>query len=246
MDQKKIGAFISQCRKEKGLTQAQLAEHFDISNVAVSKWETGKNLPDASIMIVLCELLGITVNELLSGERIDMEEYREKAEKQLVEINGNLDKKNKIIKIAVLVIAFAFLAFAVREIVSIPENDGVAAISGKYKKEVVYNNQGFGDGTSLTEYRYSDPKLSVNGKLKLITDVSRTELDAYLDNFENWVAVQGENAAESGYNFDRKIVTNDDYIYIDDKSPSGRHYWDYDIYIFDAQSGVLYLFRQNT
>lgn len=80
MDQEKIGKFIAELRKEKGLTQAQLAERFDISNKAVSKWETGKSLPDASIMIDLCNFLGITVNELLSGERIRMEDYKEKAE----------------------------------------------------------------------------------------------------------------------------------------------------------------------
>jgi len=80
MDQEKIGKFIAELRKEKGLTQAQLAEHFDISNKAVSKWENGKSLPDASIMIDLCNLLDITVNELLSGERISMEDYKEKAE----------------------------------------------------------------------------------------------------------------------------------------------------------------------
>ena len=80
MDQKKIGRFIAELRKEKGLTQAQLAEKFGISNRAVSKWENGKSLPDASIMINLCNSLGITVNELLNGERISMEDYKEKAE----------------------------------------------------------------------------------------------------------------------------------------------------------------------
>ena len=75
MNQEKVGKFISQCRKEKGMTQAQVAERFGVSNVAVSKWENGKSLPDASIMIELCDLLGITVNELLSGEKINMERF---------------------------------------------------------------------------------------------------------------------------------------------------------------------------
>lgn len=70
MNQEMIGKFISSCRKDKGLTQMQLAEKLNISNRAVSKWETGKSLPDASNMLELCELLGITVNELLSGERL--------------------------------------------------------------------------------------------------------------------------------------------------------------------------------
>ena len=103
MDQVKIGRFIAELRKEKGLTQAQLAEHFEVSNKAVSKWETGKSLPDASIMIDLCNLLGITVNELLSGERISMEDYKEKAEEHLVEIHK---KKTRFQRTALLGILF--------------------------------------------------------------------------------------------------------------------------------------------
>jgi transcriptional regulator with XRE-family HTH domain len=70
MDQIKIGKFIASCRKEKGMTQAYLAEKLGISDRAVSKWETGKSLPDTGIMLELCELLNINVNELLSGEKI--------------------------------------------------------------------------------------------------------------------------------------------------------------------------------
>ena len=73
MEQAMIGKFISACRKEKGLTQMQLAEKLNITNRAVSKWETGKSMPDVSLMLDLCNILGITVNELLSGERIIME-----------------------------------------------------------------------------------------------------------------------------------------------------------------------------
>ena len=78
MNQEKIGKFIAECRREKGLTQLQLAEKLNISNRAVSKWETGKSCPDVSIMMELCDILGINVNELLSGERIIMENYQKK------------------------------------------------------------------------------------------------------------------------------------------------------------------------
>ena len=74
MEQAMIGEFISACRKEKGLTQMQLAEKLNVTNRAVSKWETGKSMPDVSLMLDLCNILGITVNELLSGERIIMED----------------------------------------------------------------------------------------------------------------------------------------------------------------------------
>ncbi|MEG0189751.1 MAG: helix-turn-helix transcriptional regulator, partial [Lachnospiraceae bacterium] len=75
MNQEKIGKFIATCRKEKKLTQFQLAEKLNITNRAISKWETGKSMPDPSIMLELCELLNITVNELLTGERLNMENY---------------------------------------------------------------------------------------------------------------------------------------------------------------------------
>ncbi len=78
MNQTEIGEFISKCRKEKKVTQAQLAERLNITDRAVSKWETGKSMPDSSIMLELCEILGITVNDLLSGEKIGMESYEKK------------------------------------------------------------------------------------------------------------------------------------------------------------------------
>ena len=72
MDQVKIGKFIADCRKRANLPQMQLAEKLGITDRAISKWETGKALPDSSIMLELCGLLGITVNDLLSGEVISV------------------------------------------------------------------------------------------------------------------------------------------------------------------------------
>ena len=73
MDQIKIGKFIAERRKIKGLTQMQLAEAMSVTDRAVSKWETGNSMPDSSIMLDLCEILGITVNDLLSGEVVTVE-----------------------------------------------------------------------------------------------------------------------------------------------------------------------------
>ena len=70
MDQIRIGRFIAQCRKTGGLTQRQLADGLGISDKTVSKWECGNGLPEVSLMLPLCEALGITVNDLLSGERV--------------------------------------------------------------------------------------------------------------------------------------------------------------------------------
>ena len=100
MDQIEIGKFIAKCRKEKKLTQVQLAEKLNITDRAVSKWETGKSMPDSSIMLELCEILGITVNELLSGEEIGMESYEKKADENLIALKRkeeNSMTKNVII-----------------------------------------------------------------------------------------------------------------------------------------------------
>ena len=95
MDQIKIGKFIAECRKRANLTQMQLAEHLNITDRAVSKWETGKALPDSSIMLELCAILGITVNDLLSGEVITMDNYEKEMEKKLLEMMQQKEKHDK-------------------------------------------------------------------------------------------------------------------------------------------------------
>ena len=97
MDIVKIGKFIAECRKGKNLTQMQLAEKLNITDRAVSKWERGKALPDSSIMLELCDILCISVNELLSGEKINMENNNQKNEELLLEMAKELEKKNKTI-----------------------------------------------------------------------------------------------------------------------------------------------------
>lgn len=84
MNQEKIGKFIQKCRKDKKLTQEQLAERLGITDRAVSKWERGINLPDASLMVELSAILEISVNELLTGEIIKRENYMKKAEENLM------------------------------------------------------------------------------------------------------------------------------------------------------------------
>lgn len=95
MDQIKIGRFIASCRKEQGMTQAVLADRLGISDRAVSKWETGRSMPDTGIMLELCELLNINVNELLSGEKIMTETYNKKAEKNLLAMRQEVEEKNR-------------------------------------------------------------------------------------------------------------------------------------------------------
>lgn len=98
MNQIITGQFIKECRKEKGLTQEQLAEKLSVSPKTVSKWECGNGLPDVSLMLPLCNELGISVNELLSGCRIANENYREKAEENLISaLKERKENKKKII-----------------------------------------------------------------------------------------------------------------------------------------------------
>ena len=97
MDQIKIGRFIAACRKRANLTQLQLADKLGITDKAISKWERGITMPDTSIMLELCDILGISVNELLSGEKINMENSSQKNEQLLLDMAKELEKKNKTI-----------------------------------------------------------------------------------------------------------------------------------------------------
>ena len=97
MDQFKIGRFIADCRKQQKLTQMQLADKLGITDKAISKWERGMAMPDTSLMLELCDILGISVNELLNGERISMENNNQKNEQLLLDMAKELEKKNKTI-----------------------------------------------------------------------------------------------------------------------------------------------------
>ncbi len=103
----KIGKFISERRKTKKLTQEKLAEKLNISDRAISKWERGICLPDASIMIPLCKILDISVNELLSGEMI--KEKNDKTDELLVELSKREEEKDKLLFISMYVILFTSL-----------------------------------------------------------------------------------------------------------------------------------------
>ena len=108
MDQKKTGAFIAQCRKEKNLTQMQLAELLEVTNQAVSKWENGRGMPDVSLLQPLCNALDISLNELFSGEHISAEEYKGKAEENI----SNLFKEKQFANLKPVKYLFSICANA--------------------------------------------------------------------------------------------------------------------------------------
>ncbi|MBQ2938186.1 MAG: helix-turn-helix domain-containing protein [Clostridia bacterium] len=111
MDQIKIGKFIAECRKKNKLTQMQLAEKLNITDRAISKWENGKAMPDSSIMLDLCNELKISVNELLSGEMIDMKDYDKKTEQLLLELAKQDEIKNKKLMFSMWTILITSIVF---------------------------------------------------------------------------------------------------------------------------------------
>ena len=99
MDQIKIGKFIAECRKRNNLTQMQLAERLHVTDRAVSKWENGRSMPDSSIMLELCDVLKIKVNDLLNGEVIEVENCNQKNEQLMLEMAKEIENKNKTISL---------------------------------------------------------------------------------------------------------------------------------------------------
>lgn len=115
MDQIKIGKFIADMRKEQNLTQIDLAEKLGISNKTISKWECGNGMPDYAVMEELCKVLGINVNELLSGERLPSQEYSKKAEENIISLiqENNVNHKRDIREGIRFAIGIAVLCFVI-------------------------------------------------------------------------------------------------------------------------------------
>lgn len=120
MDKKKIGKFIVECRTFKNITQKELSEKVNISISKLSKWENGVCLPDVSIMPELCEELGITINELISGERLEDKKYIEKAESNLLYLK-KLEEKNNLIlqRLKVIILVISILSSIIMTLIGI-------------------------------------------------------------------------------------------------------------------------------
>ena len=118
MDQIKIGKFIAECRKKNNLTQMQLAEKLNITDRAISKWENGKAMPDSGVMLDLCKELKISVNELLSGEMIEMKNYDENVEKNLLEMVKQKEESDKrLLRAEILIGILGILPFLISLII---------------------------------------------------------------------------------------------------------------------------------
>jgi transcriptional regulator with XRE-family HTH domain/predicted RNA-binding Zn-ribbon protein involved in translation (DUF1610 family) len=110
MNQIKIGKFISERRKSKGYTQRQLADILRISDKTISKWECGNGFPEVSLLLPLCEELGISVNELLTGERVSSNDYRKKAEETMMNLVKEAQESKKKIILSAMVAGLVIMA----------------------------------------------------------------------------------------------------------------------------------------
>lgn len=115
MDQEKIGRFIFECRKKKKMTQAELSERIGVTEKSVSNWENGRNMPDLSLFKPLCDIFDITINDLISGEKVDKKDYQERLEENIVNTIDYTNKrieKDKNILSGVLILLGIFISFS--------------------------------------------------------------------------------------------------------------------------------------
>ena len=141
MNQVKIGKFIAEQRKEKKLTQQQLAEKLGVSDRAISNWENGKNMPDISLFPIISKELDVTVNDLMSGEKVDKKNYQEKFEENIIyTIDKTVKKENRILKIILWsIFAFVFLSVMYVSIESVylhSDMDSTPLIKKRYAVDI--------------------------------------------------------------------------------------------------------------
>ena len=129
MNQEKIGKFIAKCRKDKKMTQTELAEKLNVTDKSIGNWENGRNMPDLSLFKPLCDELGITINDLLSGEKISKDIYQEKFEENIV---NTIDYSNKKIEknnyaVALILVIFG-LFISISAIIMFPSESSWSSI----------------------------------------------------------------------------------------------------------------------
>lgn len=127
MEQEKIGKFILQLRKEKNMTQKELAEKLGVTDRAISKWENGRGMPELSLIKPLCEILDVPVNELLSGERLVEDNYQQRLEENILNTidyaNKKMERRNRILLYILITILLVMCIWALfNSVVSVEES----------------------------------------------------------------------------------------------------------------------------
>ena len=129
MNQEKIGKFIAECRKDKKMTQSELAEKLGVTDKSIGNWENGRNMPDLSLFKPLCEELGITINDLMSGEKINKDKYQEKFEENIVNtIDYSTKKINKYSNVIGLLLVIFGLFISISAIMIFPSESSWGSI----------------------------------------------------------------------------------------------------------------------
>lgn len=206
MDNQKIGQFIAQQRKAQGLTQLQLAEQLHVTNKAVSKWENGRCLPDSSLFTPLCGALGITLNELLAGEKISKEEREQYFEQNVQALGAEFRKisRRRSITIALLAASLAILLGLIASIgllASLLYRPDFSTIDGlntqwhlslttQLKKEYYYR-EGFEDSTAL--YVFSDPEGTIHEQF--LSGIKNEKFEEEISQELHSMAVSGVDTA---------------------------------------------------
>ena len=129
MNQERIGKFIAKCRKEKKMTQSELAEKLGVTDKSIGNWENGRNMPDLSVFKPLCNELGITINDLMSGEKISKEKYQEKFEENIVNtIDYSTKKINKYTNLIGIILVVFGLFISMSAIMMFPSESSWGSI----------------------------------------------------------------------------------------------------------------------
>ena len=129
MNQEKIGKFISKCRKDKKMTQSELAEKLGVTDKSIGNWENGRNMPDLSLFKPLCDVLGITINDLLSGEKISKDKYQERFEENIVNtIDYSTKRINKYSNVIGLLLVIFGLFISMSAIMIFPSESSWGSI----------------------------------------------------------------------------------------------------------------------
>ena len=129
MNQEKIGKFIARCRKDKKMTQSELAEKLDVTDKSIGNWENGRNMPDLSLFKPLCDVLGININDLMSGEKISKEKYQERFEENIVNtIDYSTKKINKYSNVIGLLLVIFGLFISMSAIMIFPSESSWGSI----------------------------------------------------------------------------------------------------------------------
>ena len=248
MNQEKIGRFISILRKEKNMTQEELAEKIGVTDRAISKWENGRGMPDLSLMQPLCEELGITINELLSGEKIKRENYQQKLEENIVnkidytrkKIDG-ANKKFKVLSLVMLFIVILITLFCI-DVSRMRNNKPIFFSTWGYKYAPAIDLHEEEIEIAITDYlinkidsepkHYNDEKGFVSFRTYLIEENNKK-----LHNIYAWVLMEKYYKEEdikkdSTFSIPYKFVVefiDDEYVVTDSRTPRDGSYYEDDM-----------------